>query len=126
MTFHNFPVLECPQNHQRKFADPEGAEHVLREILEKLPMTSKKGFLGKEQLCSKCKASMQNLQEQRATFVVEIGALLKLEPFNVEITGPAVRCPSCGHQQMVKTNNLLDDTVPFAITNAFDVANLKR
>ncbi len=89
-------------------------------------MSSKKGFLGNEQLCSKCKTSIAHLQEQSATFVVEIAAFMKLEPFNVKITGPTVRCPTCGHQQMIKTNDLLEATIPDTIINAFNIADLKR
>lgn len=120
VTVHHLPVLVCPNGH-RLFANPDFPLQLLDRLVERdaatLPASTSKGLLIKHYHCASCGKRLADAPDQQHTFHLDV-ELPEVAPFDVELTMPVHRCPSCGHEQ-VHSLKEVRSRAPAALAHAF-------
>ena len=121
VTLFGMPGLACPQNHEKRYIDPDFGDELAGVVSGKIPKTSMKGFVSRRHSCSNCGAPLEPAVAQTGTVAIPL-ELRKGGPFRLEIRVPLLRCPSCDHEQVTQDLGL---EIFEAMANAFIGANLR-
>lgn len=124
VSFTGVPALACPQGHEKKMIDSEFPSHILANIMADIPWSIEKGLVLKEFFCRKCKSALPTEADKAEPFKLWIP--WRSGGFDAVVTGPGVKCGTCGTFQMPKTKQLRLKDIPNAIVDAFDSIHLKR
>ena len=107
------------------FADPDLGPFLIDQIFDRqMIFATKRGLFRTQQLCRKCRASLQTTHSAPTSFGLEL-AFKSFPGFRLTIDLPAVECTSCGAANAVLTRALTSD-IPDALLDAFQSSNISR
>jgi hypothetical protein len=124
IAFLDFPVRECVSGDERWEAYPDFNLEIIDQLFHNgaLPF-AQSGLLRRSRRCSRCSASLAEVQRRRETVTRSVQT--RHCHFGFRVSQDMYTCPGCGFTQL-EGARASDNSIVDAMVDAFERATIKR